>query len=869
MSCLTLLTPIKTLQQRGALVEAVALCQHALTEHPHHPALLALLGVLHCQQQHFEQGRERLQALQQLPTETLDAETLTDLAAIHLLLKEPAPALHALNQALNQQPDFYLATARRGLVLMQLGHFADAQSDLLAALPPSPAPQQAAMHINIARCALFLGDNDTALAHIDQARLLGGGGLEQWLVVAVDAYVALQRWDEAETAIQWAQEAGLEALKCVKLLALVLAGQDKHDQAAHSLRQALSQHPDDIDLLMQLATIVQVQGHFGEAVRHIQTATQLEPENASLWVRLAQLGKKHFDERGALAAAEKALALTENETGLKRAEALVAIASVTTDESQAEHYYQQALGLVPDFVAACLGLGHLLLQWGRIDEAVAYFETAAARNPVAGFDALINARRFPEDPQLLAHIEKIAYLPSLQGAVSCGLLFDLAAVWEHHKDYDQAFRYVDEANKANRQFLPYNAEQHRQHCLAIRRTFTREFFARTADYGNPSIMPTFVLGMPRSGTTLVEQILGGHPAIFVASEIGIMSNVIQKLNAWERHLGSGLHYPDCVRDLTREQAGHFAKEVLEELRQYAPEARHIVDKLPHNFEHIGLIRLLFPNAPIIHVLREPRDVAVSNYFTDYQAKFSGMGFAYDLTDIAGQLLDYQALMHHWDEVCAKPVLTIRYEDVVADTEAAARKILAYLELAWTDAVLNYQNLERAVKTASVWQVRQPIYSTSTEKWRRYARFLEPLELALSTTQTDDKPEPIADTLPAGYFFQGMGHLQTGDLEQAATVFNAILHQQPHHAAALHMLGIVRFQQGQAQAALPLLQLAIAKQPFHAGWHQNLSVVCHALGMTEAAHAAEQHGQLLKSRQSLQNRPPEQSVLINRCETGVE
>jgi tetratricopeptide (TPR) repeat protein len=855
----TQLITIRNLQQQGQLDAAVNLCLESLAL-KEDVALLALLGTLYSQQQNFEQGRKCLNTLQQ-NFQDFDAETLTDIAGIHLLLKEPQLALEKLNQALNLNPQFYLAHARRGLVLMQVGRFADAQTDLQTALPHCPPIQHAAIHINLARCALHLADNDLALKHVEQAKTLGGGHLEQWVYVAVDTYIALNQWEQAETAIAEAQKSGAEELKCVKLLALVLAAQDKHEQAVHSLRQALKQHPDDVELFIQLAALARVQGHYGEVVRYMQAAIRLEPDNSSLWAELAQLGQKHFDERGARQAAEKALSLTEQETGLKRAEALVAMASVTTEESQAESYYRQALELIPDYVPACLGLGHLLLQWGRLEEAVALFESVTERHPMAGYGALINARKFPDDPEILAQIEKMAYIPSLQGAVSSSLLFDLAAAWEHRKDYAKAFHFANEANAASRKFLSYDSVQHTQQCLAIRHTFNQTFFAQTHDYGDPSDLPTFVLGMPRSGTTLVEQILGGHPDIFVAGEIAILSNVIQKLNAWERHLGSGSHYPECVSDMTQEQSRYFAKEVLEELRHYAPDAKHIVDKLPHNFENIGLIRLLFPNAPIIHVLREPRDVAISNYFVDYQAKFGGMGFAYDLKDIGRQLVDYRDLISHWNVTLKKPILTIRYEDVVADTEAAARKILAYLELEWTDAVLNYQNLERAVKTASVWQVRQPIYNTSTEKWRRYQDFLQPLEDVLNAPVADECLESTLEKLPAGYFFQGMNLLQNNKPEQAAVYFATILQRNPQHAAALHMLGIAHYQQGQLETALTLVQQAIAKQPHHARWHQNLAAIYTALGKTKEAQAALEKSQQLKK---LQANPDDfwQSAVVN-------
>ncbi|MEQ1560558.1 MAG: sulfotransferase [Methyloglobulus sp.] len=835
---------IRTLQEKGELTEAVSLCRRVLLDRPSDNQTIALLGVLYAQQEDYEQALVCLERIG--PSESIDnAETLTDIAAIHLLLQDYPPALALLDRAITLAPDYALAQARRGLVLMKQWQFADAKVAFGSALLKCPGNQQAALHINSARCALYLGENEAALTHVEQARELGGSQREQWLSVAVDSHIALNDWENAEAAIYQALEAGIAELKAVKLLALVLAAQDKQGQAAHRLRKALKKYPDDLDLILQLAALARVQGHHGEAMRYLQQALKLEPENASLWAQLAQLGQRHFNELTAQAAAEKAMALTEQETGLVRAEALVAMASV--DEDQAENYYRQALAQVPGYVPACLGLGHLMLQWGRIDEAVALFEGVATNHPVAGYGALINARRFPEDPEILAKIEKIAYLPSLQGSVSSSLLFDLAAAWEHLKDYPKAFAFVTEANNASRKLLPYRACDHRKHCVVLRRTFTRSYLESNKEYGNPSTLPTFVLGMPRSGTTLVEQILGGHPEIYVAGEIAVLSKVIQSLNAWERHIGSGKHYPECVPDLTPEQIQFYAKEVLDELRQYDPDAKHIVDKLPHNFEHIGLIRLLFPNAPIIHVQREPRDVAISNYFVDYQAKFGGMGFAYDLTDIGDQLLDHQALMRHWDHVLDKPLLTIHYENVVADTKGAARSILSYLELEWTDAVLAYQNLERAVKTASVWQVRQPIYQTSKEKWRCYEAFLQPLEEVLAKQLPDEADNSAGNLLPAGYFFHGMEHLKDNNLTQAEGVFTKILQQNPNHAAAMHMLGMVRYRQGQLRLAEEWVNLAIKNQPNHAAWYNNLSAIYRDLGLNPEALAAGQQAQKIKTR----------------------
>ena len=843
----SILSNIRNLQQQGQFEAAITACQHALSW-ADDLSVLALLGTLYCQIDDVDAGRGCLQKLQ-TSLQLLDAEILTDIAGIHLLLKEPTLALQQLNNALALNPHYVLAQIRRGLVLMQTGQYANAMIDLYVGLNHGAESQRSSLHINLARCALALADTATALVHVEQAHALGGHHKSQWLLVAVDTYIALDRWADAEMVIQHALEAGTDEMACIKLLALVLAAQDKHDEAEHQLRKALVNYPKDTELLTQLSTLAGVRGHFGEALHWLRAAIKITPDNASLWALLAQQGKRHFDEKQALAAAEKAMMLTEEKIGTERAEALVAMATVSSDsnEQQAERYYREALVLVPDYVPACLGMGHLLLQWGRVDEAIAQFEAVTARHPIAGYGALINARRFPDDPEILAQIEKMAYIPSLQGPVSSGLLFDLAAAWEHRKDYDKAFHFANEANAASRKFLSYSAAKHHQHCIALQRTFDQAFFAARTHYGNAATLPVFVLGMPRSGTTLVEQILGGHPDIFVAGEIGVLSNVIQKLNAWERHLGSGQCYPECVNELNAELSGKFAALVLEELKTYATDARYIVDKLPHNFEHIGLIRLLFPEAAIIHVLREPRDVAISNYFTDYQAKFGGMGFAYDLTDIGEQLRDYQNLMAHWNKVLTKPILTIRYEDVVDDVETAARKILTYLNLEWTAAVLNYQNLERAVKTASIWQVRQPIYKTSTEKWRRYQAFLAPLEAVLNAPV-----EPLAKAsaknqlLPAGLFFKGMDYLYANQGQQAAEVFEAMLNHNPTHAAAMHMLGVAMFQQDQLESALAWIKAAISRHPNHASWYQNLGLVLDALGREKEAQIAYEQALKVKT-----------------------
>ncbi|MES2050060.1 MAG: sulfotransferase, partial [Pseudomonadota bacterium] len=747
--------------------------------------------------------------------------------------------MRCLEMALQLSPDYLLAIMRRGLVSLQSGYVASAIADFTAGLARLAVEQHAPVLINLARCYLAQGDTVQTQAMVERARQAGAQKHEQWVFVAVDCYIALDRWGDAEQAIQEGSQAGIEQNTGLLLWSVVLAAQDKHEEAEHQIRKALRDDPENVALLTHLATLANVRGHYGEVLHCLHRATQLEPDNAGLWAQLAQVGNQYFDEEAARHAAEKALALTREKLGLERAQALVAMAHVSADagqQSEAELYYQDALIQLPDFIPAQMGLGRLWLQWGRVDEATALFESVTQRHPTAGLGALISARRFPDDDAVLANIERMAHMPSLEGSVKSGLLFDLAAVYEHRKDYERAFHFAREANQASRHYLPYQASAHRDYCHRLQSHFSRDFYQQRQGYGHPSTLPVFVCGMPRSGTTLVEQILGGHPDIFVAGEIGMLSGVLQRLNAWEWHLGSGQEYPECILDLGEKQAYKFAGQILEDLRRYDANATHIVDKLPHNFENIGLLRLLFPNAPVIHVLREPRDVAVSNYFINYQAKFGGMGFAYDLSDIGQQLVDYQQLMQHWDATLAKPVLTLRYEDVVEDTEGAARKMLAYLGLDWTPAVLNHQNLERAVKTASVWQVRQPIYKTAVEKWRRYASFLAPLEQALAEQPQTPEPISASSTRPLndGCFFQGMDYLHRNQGVQAEHVFRTLLRDRAGHAAATHMLGVALMQQNRHAQALPYLEASIERHPGHAGWYHNARLAYQHLGRHEDA-----------------------------------
>jgi tetratricopeptide (TPR) repeat protein len=662
----------------------------------------------------------------------------------------------------------------------------------------------------------------------------------------------LQRWidqskfSQAEHWLQQQQETLENQDLCVQYYiqyAISLAKHDLHQQAIATLTKALNDFENNNALLTQLAELLHLQGHILQAVILLKQAIDQDEKNSALWIQLSSACLHYFTEDArvaAIKACELSQALTVDESlsplGITRLQqqAKNALAMVETDEQNyavAEQLFKEILTEHPYFLPALQGLGQQQMQQGNIKEALALFEQVKQINPVKGYSLLINARCFSDDDKVLEQLEKAAQRPSLEGSLRTGILFQLIAVWEKRKHYRKAFKFAIQANQASQRLLTYDAKIHRQQCIQIRVSFCRELYQHRADYGVDSTLPVYILGMPRSGTTLIEQIISGHSQIFGAGELGVIPNVIQGLNRWERQVGSGRCYPDCIDDLTAVATQGIANNILKELQAYAPTAVHIIDKLPHNFENIGLIKFLFPKAKIISVHRDPRDIAISNYFTDYQAKQSGMGFAYDLTNIGEQLADHHQMMLHWHDLFPDEILDIHYETVIDDLEGCARKLLAYIGVDWEPEVLRFNGLKRAIKTASVWQVRQPIYQSSKMRWRHYQDYLKPL---IKGTNAQISSEPIEIiTLPeAGFLTHGVDLFHQNNLAAAEINFKKMLYHNPEHAACHYMLGLVCLRKGYLIEGIEKIERALKKVPWQSEWRESLIKAYEIAGISD-------------------------------------
>lgn len=734
-----------------------------------------------------------------------------------------------------------------GAVLFGQAHFSLAYPALLHAVSGKTYDPGAHL-MNLGRTLLYLGKSEDALTYLQRAQELVTHDQDLALQSLVEAYLILGRPQEALDLTS----DDLNDISMIITRVNLLCATNRHADAAIFLSKARDRHPDDLTLLLLSADVAQIRGRIIETVQAIEQILKREPENISLWSKLAHLGCHHKNVKASRQAANRALELAVSKDALQQAIALNAHAHVLVEEgsmSEAEAAYREALRLSPAYLMAMTGLGNLLTQQGRLNEAISYFYQVRAVAPLQGWTQLINAREVPEDPKILEEIERAARHPGIEGPVSSSLLYTLASAWDKKKDYDHAMKLALEANEASKKLLPYSPINHRQRVDRILATFSKEFFMSRQGWGNSSRLPVFVLGMPRSGTTLTEQILASHSTVFGAGELGLVNEQIQKLEFWELHLGSRYAYPELIHDLGQDRCQAIAREWLIKLQKFDPDAHHVIDKLPHNFEQIGLIKLLFPNAIIFHCRREPRDIAVSNYITDYAAKFGGMGFAYDLQWIGEQLVDHDRLMLHWHELFPGQIFEVSYENLVVDTEHWARNMINFMGLKWEPEVLDFQSLDRPVKTASVWQVRQPVYTTSKDRWKCYEAYLKPLEETLKQVPKWPQPLPLKPVQP-DLFSIAMSHMKSGDHQRAIEDFERLLEINQHHAAAHHFLGCALYEIKNYQAALISMRKSIKLHPYHPTWWENLARAGKIIGNQALAEKALQNAKQLRENQKL-------------------
>ena len=388
---------------------------------------------------------------------------------------------------------------------------------------------------------------------------------------------------------------------------------------------------------------------------------------------------------------------------------------------------QAAIRIDPEFAEAHNNLGIVYMDVGDMERAMACFREALKLNPRMAASSLnmSRARRFTAaDLPEIARIEELVQEPDIPDEGRMNLHFALGKMFDDSAQYEKAFEHFLKANQYKRKRVRFNAEHYKGWSARFLDVFTREFFDQHANMGDASELPVFIVGMPRSGTTLVEQILASHPQVHGADELTTIFDITCALE--QRNSGAQT-YPGIISTLDASAFTWGARHYLDKLRSIDDQAVRITDKMPTNFFHLGLIAVMLPHARIIHCRRDAMDVCLSNFV---QMFAEGHYYSYDLSDIAAYYRGYEQVMAHWREVLPIRMYEVQYEELIDDQERISRELVDYLGLAWDDRCLAFHETKRAVRTASNWQVRQPIYKNARKRWKNYEQSLAGLKADL-------------------------------------------------------------------------------------------------------------------------------------------
>lgn len=387
--------------------------------------------------------------------------------------------------------------------------------------------------------------------------------------------------------------------------------------------------------------------------------------------------------------------------------------------------FRKAIEVQPGFFTAHYRLGKALQEQGNLSQAIVSYERAIELNPEFSkvYGSYSTCRKFTtEDKALAARLEKLLGGMGKQEN-QCSLHFALGKIYNDMGRYDDAFLHYLQANKYEQSRYPYHHKSFTSYIDRMIRNFPAGYFGNCLWTGSPSELPIFIVGMPRSGTTLIEQILSSHPLIFGAGELTYFND---KSTHLARELK--LPYAECLEMLTAEGLKRIAEEYIGHLRSFGVNAERITNKMPGNFLHLGFISLLFPKARVIHCRRNPLDTCLSIFFQQFSGNHP---YSSDLSNLGHYYRDYERLMDHWLEVLpAGMMFDIQYDELVEKPEEMSRSLIEFCGLPWSERCLKSHENERPVQSASSWQVRQPIYRTSKERWKRYEKYLGPLIKAL-------------------------------------------------------------------------------------------------------------------------------------------
>jgi tetratricopeptide (TPR) repeat protein len=441
---------------------------------------------------------------------------------------------------------------------------------------------------------------------------------------------------------------------------------------------------------LQTAINLQINKQFDAAAALYQEILQADPRHARALHMLGLVKFETGDYITGVGLISQAIALQPDQADAHHN--LATVYRILGNFVEAEHHYHRALKLKPDY-------------------AEAYFNYSATKKFIA------------DDPVIPALKEQLATVEQQPGVDRAYLYFAAGKIYDDLGDYGRAFEHYQKGNEA--QGVTFDREQHDALIQQMIDTCNRAFLESKFGHGDPSFLPIFIVGMPRSGTTLLEQLLTRHPGI---QGLGELPDITAIANTLPQQASQPASYPTVLSSLTETTLRGFGAAYIKRVLSLAPTAQRTVDKMPMNFLHLGLVALMLPYAKIIHCRRNPIDTCLSCYFQRFRSQHN---YAYNLDDLAYYYQTYQRLMEHWRSVLPMPIFEVHYEELIDNQQPVMQDLIQFCGLDWHDDMLAAPDkTPQPVRTASNWQVRQPIYRTSMNRWKRYEAHIGPLIASL-------------------------------------------------------------------------------------------------------------------------------------------
>lgn len=706
------------LHRAGRLAEAEQFYRKILELEPGHFGAMHYLGLACTQQGRLDEAVTLLQKAVALDSKSFEARTNLGIALAGLRRFDGAIAEYEAAIAL--QPDYAEARNNLGIALQSLHRHPEAIAQFEGALARKPG--NAFLHYNLGLSLAAEGRHDEAAAQYRQAVALKPDHVEAHGNLGATLGL-LQRHEEAIAAFERALALKPGLAEAHNDIGNALVALKRHEEAVERYRRALAIRPDFADAHNNIGNALTVLDRHRQAIAHFKAALAIDPDAFETHVSLAG-ALTHVERHDeAIVQYRAALALHPDHAELNWLLGGALEAGNRPEDAIVHH--RRALEIKPDFADAHNSLGTSLMTLGRLGEAHRAIETAIGLKPARSdfHRNLAVSRRYAAGDAHLQAMEQLARdMASLEDGQRMELHFALGKAYTDIDRRQEALCHLIEANAIKRRQIQYDETAALAQIERIKQVMTRDLLRRRFGQGADSGLPVFILGMPRSGSTLIEQILASHPAVFGAGELGNFGAAVADLAG---PAAAPASFIDIVPDMPGERLAELGTRYLDSVRALAPDAARITDKMLANFRMVGIIHLALPGARIIHARRDPLDTCLSCFGRNF-AK-GHQPFTYDLAELGRYYRAYDGLMAHWRDVLpAGVMLELQYEDLVADLEPQARNILAHCGLDWDPRCLAFHQTERPVRTASMAQVREPIYRSSIGRWGSVRHMLRPL-----------------------------------------------------------------------------------------------------------------------------------------------